>query len=63
MPKSTTEVSSFPPLKSSYYEVLNDDDDEDVTLEFDPPPPTEFALYDFIGSMKRPCRIPPGDIM
>ena len=62
MPTSTAEISGFPPLESSDYEVLNDGDD-DVTLEFYPPPLTEFALYDFIGSMKRPCRIPSDDIM
>ena len=62
MPTSTTDIFGFPPLESSNYEALNDDDD-DVTLEFYPPPPTEFALYDFIGRMKRPCRIPSDDIM
>jgi hypothetical protein len=54
-------VKSLPAAKYCYVE--RDSDDDDCTLEFDLPPPTEFALNEFIGRMRHPVSIPAGDII
>jgi ephrin-B len=54
-------AKSFPVAEN--YHAVSDSDDDDCTLEFDLPPPTEFALNEFIGRMRHPVSIPAGDII